>query len=84
MDIFLLKTIERYASLKGVRIQHYHVDNVCFADKGFVNHCQEENQTLTYCGVNAHFQMEWQRRRSGTSKKRQELVCSMPCTNGQG
>ena len=42
--------------IKGVRIQHYHADNGHFADKGFVNHCQDENQTLTYCGVNAHFQ----------------------------
>ena len=50
------KTFERYASLKGVRIQHYHVDIGCFVDKGFVNHCQDENQTLTYCGVNAPFQ----------------------------
>ena len=39
-----------------MRIQHYHVDNGHFAGKGFVNHCQDENQTLTYCGVNAHFQ----------------------------
>ena len=50
------KTFERYASLKGVRIQHYHADNSHFADKDFVNHHQDENQTLTYCGVNAHFQ----------------------------
>ena len=50
------KTFERYASLKGVRIQRYHADNGHFADKGFVNHSQDENQTLTYCGVNAHFQ----------------------------
>ena len=50
------KTFERYASLKGERIQHYHADNGHFADKGFVNHCQDENQTLTYCGVSAYFQ----------------------------
>ena len=31
------KTFERYASLKGVRIQHYHADNGNFADKTFVN-----------------------------------------------
>ena len=39
-----------------MRIQHHHVDNSHFADQGIVNHCQDENQTLTYCGVNAHFQ----------------------------
>ena len=54
--ILAKKTFEKYASLKGVSIQHYHADNDSFADKSFVNHCQEENQTLTYCGVNAHFQ----------------------------
>ena len=53
---WLRKLLKRYASLKGVRIQHYHVENGHFADKGFVNHCQDENQTLTYCGVNAYFQ----------------------------
>ena len=56
MTVWAKKTIERFASLKGVRIQYYHSDNGRFADKGFVIHCQEENQTLTYCGVNAHFQ----------------------------
>ena len=50
------KTFERYASLKEVRILHYHADNSHFIDKGFVNHCQDENQTLTYCRVNAHLQ----------------------------
>ena len=28
--------------------------------------------------------MVWQRRRSGTSKRRHKLVCSMPYTSGQG
>ena len=61
------KTFERYASIKGVRIQHYHEDNGCFADKVFVNHCQEENQTLTYYGVNAHFQ-------NGVAEKKIKLL----------
>ena len=78
------KTFERYAILKGVWIQHYHADSSHFSYKGFVNHCQHENQTLTYCGVNATFKMVWQTRRSGTSKRRHKLDCSMPCTSGQG
>ena len=31
-------------------------DNGRFANKGFINNCQLNNQHLTYCGVNAHFQ----------------------------
>ena len=46
--LLVKKTFERYASLKGVRIQHYHADNGHFADKGVVNHCQEENQMLMW------------------------------------
>ena len=47
---------ERYSKEKGVHIQHYHADNGRVADKGFINNCQLNNQCLTYCGVNAHFQ----------------------------
>ena len=47
---------ERYAQERGVQIRHYHANNGRFADKGFINNCQINNQCLTYCGVNAHFQ----------------------------
>ena len=47
---------ERYSQERGVHIHHYHANNGRFADKGFVNNCQLNNQCLTYCGVNAHFQ----------------------------
>ena len=48
--------VERYIQERGVQIQHYHADNGRFADKGFINNCQLNNQRLTYCGVNLHFQ----------------------------
>jgi hypothetical protein len=47
---------ERQASIYNVIIKHYHCDNGRFADHGFINHCNAKQQTITYCGVNAHFQ----------------------------
>ena len=47
---------ERYSEERGVHILHYHADNGRFANKGFIDNCQSNNQCLTYCGVNAHFQ----------------------------
>ena len=46
-----------------MHIFHYHADNGRFANKGFIDNCQLNNQHLTYCGVNAHFQ-------NGIAKKR--------------
>jgi hypothetical protein len=40
----------------GVRIQHYHADNGRFEDNGFVNAVKKQQQTISFCGVNAHFQ----------------------------
>jgi hypothetical protein len=40
----------------GVRIQHYHADNGRFADNGFMNAVKKQQQTIYFCGVNAHFQ----------------------------
>jgi hypothetical protein len=39
-----------------VTVKHYHADNGRFADKGFVNHVVKNRQSISYCGVNAHFQ----------------------------
>jgi hypothetical protein len=47
---------EKFAAEHGVRIQHYHCDNGCFADSMFRESCEAEGQQLTFCGVNAHFQ----------------------------
>jgi hypothetical protein len=40
----------------GVKIQNYHADNGHFQDNTLKNHCQEQRQGISYCGVNAHFQ----------------------------
>ena len=47
---------EHFARDHGVKILHYHADNGRFADNGFIQVCKDNNQGLTYCGVNAHFQ----------------------------
>ena len=49
-------TFKRYSEERGVHILHYHAGNGRFADKGFIGNCQLNNQCLTYCGVNPHFQ----------------------------
>ncbi len=40
----------------GVKVSHYHADNGRFADNGFLGDVARNNQTISFCGVNAHFQ----------------------------
>jgi hypothetical protein len=47
---------EAFSRNTGVRIQHYHADNGRFADNGFMNAVKQKQQTISFCGVNAHFQ----------------------------
>ena len=47
---------EKFCEARGVTVRHYHADNGRFADKGFVNHVVSNRQSISYCGVNAHFQ----------------------------
>ena len=50
------RAFEAHAHTLGVRIQHYHCDNGRFADNLFLQATRDEGQTITFCGVNAHFQ----------------------------
>jgi hypothetical protein len=50
------EAFEAFARNMGVRIQHYHADNSRFADNGFMNAVKQQQQTISFCGVNAHFQ----------------------------
>ena len=50
------QSFERFARDHGVKILHFHEDNGRFADNRLIQACQDNNQGLTYCGVNAHFQ----------------------------
>ena len=47
---------ERTSKQRGVKIRHYHADNRRFADNAFIQDCKIQGQSLSYCGVNAHFQ----------------------------
>jgi hypothetical protein len=50
------EVFEAFARNMGVRIQHYHADNGRFADNDFMNTVKKQQQTISFCGVNAHFQ----------------------------
>jgi len=50
------QAFERYAKHHGVTIRHYHCDNGRFADKAFQDSVSSANQSITFCGVNAHHQ----------------------------
>jgi hypothetical protein len=47
---------ETFASTYGVKITHYHADNGRFADNAFREDLRRNNQTISFCGVNAHWQ----------------------------
>jgi len=47
---------EQFARNHGVKIYHYHADNGRFANNAFKTACELTQQSLTFCGVNAHFQ----------------------------
>ena len=50
------KALEQFVADHGVCIWQYHADNCRFADNTFKQHCSQQHQTISYCGVNAHFQ----------------------------
>ncbi len=50
------RAFERFAAKHGIVIRHYHCDNGRFAHNAFKEACQQSNQQLTFCGVNAHLQ----------------------------
>ena len=47
---------ERLAHSHSVEVKHYHCDNGLFDTKAFKASIQAANQTLSFCGVNAHHQ----------------------------
>ena len=57
------RAFESFAKTKGVQIKHYHADNGRFAEAAFMNHCEQHGKTISFSGVNAHFQ-------NGRSEKR--------------
>jgi hypothetical protein len=47
---------ELYCRERGVKVSHYHADNGRFVDNAWKDGLDQENQGITYCGVNAHWQ----------------------------
>ena len=50
------EAFELWARNRGVRVRHYHADNGRFAEKLWTEHCAAQDQTYSFCGVNAHHQ----------------------------
>ena len=50
------EAFERYSQSHGIRVRHYHADNGRFADNLFKEAVRRKSQTLSFCGVNAHWQ----------------------------
>ncbi|KAL7483236.1 hypothetical protein ACHAW6_008886 [Cyclotella cf. meneghiniana] len=42
---------EHFACKQGVRICHYHCYNGSFVDNAFKQHAEQQQQTLTNCGI---------------------------------
>ena len=47
---------ELYSLSLGIKIKAYHADNGIFRANAWVNHCNQNNQAITYAAVNAHHQ----------------------------
>jgi hypothetical protein len=49
-------SFKHFARAHGITVLHYHADNGRFADNMFREAVASKHQTLSFCGVNAHFQ----------------------------
>ena len=64
------QAFEAYAKANGVQVRHYHADNGRFAETKVMASIAQNRQTITFCGVGAHFQNGVAERGSGTFKRR--------------
>ncbi len=56
-------SFERYAERHRIKVQAFQADNGRFAETTFMQAIKDAGQTITFCGVNAHFQ-------NGVAKRR--------------
>jgi hypothetical protein len=49
------KEFETYCATHGIKIKHYHADNGRFAENLFTADVAAHGQTISFCGVNAHW-----------------------------
>ena len=47
---------ELMAATFGIRVKKFHTDNGIFAEESFKSDVSDNNQTIRYCGVGAHFE----------------------------
>ena len=50
------QAFEQFAAPQGINVWQYHCDNGRFTDNAFANHCDQQRQSIIYCGIKAHFQ----------------------------
>ena len=50
------KAFEAYCQSINIRVQHYHADNGRFADNEWLADVARKGQSISFCGVGAHFQ----------------------------
>ena len=61
-DLSLRETLQAKVAFEKINaragriVKHYQADNGRFADNAFLDACNDNNQTITYCGVGAHHQ----------------------------
>lgn len=68
-------TFERFAASHDVKVLHCHAENGRFADNQLRKAVIERRQTLSFCGVNAHFQNGMAERRSVSCKTTPAHAC---------
>ena len=73
------RAFEAYAASFGVKVTNYHADNGRFAERLFLDHAELHGQTVSLCGVNAHFQngIAEKRIRDLTERARTSLLHGM-------
>ena len=50
------RAFEQHARKRGVTIKHYHADNSIFKSAAFLQEVTKCQQTISFCGVDAHHQ----------------------------
>jgi hypothetical protein len=50
------RAFEQFAAQHGVRVRNYHADNVPFSAQEFIDHLEQQDQTIIYSGTGAHHQ----------------------------
>ena len=49
------RAFEALSARYGVKVMHYHADNGIFADNKWRRATADDQQTLSFCGVNTHW-----------------------------